>query len=128
MWTLKSVTISYSDSRTIVSDWLEDQTDEVQTAFLVRMKFLVGRPGNGWDRPWVGQLHGRCKGLFEIVLKVNKVRHRPIGYFSGKEEFTFLPFATERDNKLDPPNVCELAQKAKKIILLHKERVREFWI
>ena len=125
MWTLKSLTISYSDSRTVVGEWFNSQTDSVQNAFLVRMKFLVNLPGNAWDRPYVGQLHRKCKGLFEIVLEVENVQHRPIGYFSGKEEFTFLFFATERDGKLDPPNTCWLAQEAKTITLASKERVRE---
>ncbi len=87
------------------------------------------QPDNGWDRPFVGQLRkGECKGLFEIVLKVNNVQHRPIGYYSAKMEFTFLAFATERDGKFDPPNVCGTAKKRIEIIREDKERVREFTI
>lgn len=125
MWTLKSLTLSGSTERTLVADWFDGQTEAVQNAFYIRMKFLIGLPGDGWNRPYVGQLHGKCRGLFEIVLKVDNVQYRPIGYFSGKEEFTFVFFATERDRKLDPPNTCELAQQAKNITLSNKERVRE---
>ncbi len=88
-------------------------------------------PEDGWDRPDVGQLrHGDCKGLFEIVLFADKVQHRPIGYFSGKKEFTFVAFAVEKGNKFEPPNICKTAKARIKLIEEEKEeekkRVREF--
>jgi hypothetical protein len=127
MWTLKSFT--NPDSKTIVGLWYAAQSEDVKTAFRTRMKFLIPLGENGWDRPQVGQLrHGDCKGLYEIVLKVNKVQHRPIGYFSGKMEFTFLAFATERDNTFEPPNVCTTAKQRLDLIRKDNKRVREFRI
>jgi hypothetical protein len=125
-WKLKSLTDANDDI--IVSEWLDSQTPEVQFAFETRMKFLVAQSGGGWDRPNVGQLHGKCKGLFEIRLKVNKVQYRPIGYFSGPQEFTFVAFATERDGKFDPPDICKTAQARRVLIELNKERSRAFTI
>ena len=127
-WKLKSVTVSGVVSTTIVSEWFEAQDDAVQMAFLTRMKFLIELPYDGWKRPYVGQLRRECKGLFEIRLPVNKVQHRPIGYFSGIREFTFLAFATERDNKLNPINICETAFNRKTMIESNRERVREITI
>lgn len=125
LWTLKSFT--NPDGKTIVAEWYEQQDDAVKAAFLTRMKFLRAQSEDGWDRPQVGQLrHGSCKGLYEIVLKVNKVQHRPLGYYSGKLEFTFVAFATERDGQFDPPNICDTAQERIAFIKIHKERVREF--
>src|SRR5215212_485650 len=116
MWTLKSFTL-LNPTRTLVAEWYAVQTEEVQEAFEARMKFLRGLPGNGWTRPYVGQLrHGSCKGLFEIVISLPSVEHRPIGYFSGKMEFTIVAFATERDSKFDPITICETAQKRIDII------------
>lgn len=127
MWLLKSFTAP--DGKTIVGRWYAEQDEDVQAAFRTRMRFLVALGENGWNRPQVGQLrHGDCKGLFEIVLKVNKVQHRPIGYFSGRMEFTFLAFATERDGEFDPPDVCATAKKRLELIRERKERVREFRI
>lgn len=80
------------------------------------MKDLIKRPGNGWNRPDVGQLRRECIGLYEIVLKVDKVQHRPIGYYSGKEEFTFVAFAIEKDGKFVPKNVCDTAFKRIELI------------
>jgi hypothetical protein len=127
LWTLKSFTSPGGD--TIVGEWFAEQAEEVQAAFIARMKFLRALPADGWDRPYVGQLRrGECKGLFEIVLKVNKVQYRPIGYFSGRGEFTFLAFATERDGKFDPIDVCATAKKRLEVISQNKERVRELKI
>jgi hypothetical protein len=127
LWTLKSFT--RPDGKLIVAEWYEQQSEAVQVAFITRMKFLRARPEDGWDRPHVGQLrHGECKGLYEIVLKVNKVQYRPLGYYSAQMEFTIVAFATERDGKFDPPNICETAQERIKLIEERKGRVREFTI
>jgi hypothetical protein len=127
MWKTRS--FIQSNGKTLISEWYAAQSEEVQEAFLGRMKFLRGLPSNGWKRPYVGQLrHGSCKGLFEIVISVSGVEHRPVGFFSGEMEFTFLAFATERDGKFDPIMTCNVAQKRKDIILNDKERSREFTI
>lgn len=127
LWLLKSYT--RPDGKLLALEWYEEQSPAVQAAFITRMKFLQAQPEDGWDRPEVGQLrHGSCKGLFEIVLKVNKVQHRPIGYFSGKMEFTIVAFATERGGQFDPPNICDTAQERIAFIKNHKERVREFTV
>ena len=113
----------------IVAEWYERQADAVKVAFLTSMKFLRAQPEDKWDRPQVGQLrHGSCKGLYEIVLKVNGVQHRPIGYYSGKMEFTIVAFATERDRRFNPPNICDTAQERVAFIKNHKERAREFTV
>jgi hypothetical protein len=125
MWTVKSLTLSAANQKTIVLDWFENQTEAVQNRFLVEMKFLIGLPGGSWVRPYVGLLHDKCEGLVEIVLTVKEEQYRPIGYFSGEKEFTFLFFAMEKDDEFDPLNTCELAQAAKQITMAHKERIRE---
>lgn len=79
-----------------------------------------------WQRPYIGKLRDKCKGLYEIRFEVGNVQHRPIGYFSGELEFTFLAFATERGSKFNPLHICETAQKRKQLIEQRKERAREF--
>jgi len=49
-----------------------------------------------------------------------------LGYFSGKQEFTIVAFATERDGKFDPKSVCETAKKLIKAIKEGTENVRIF--
>ncbi len=128
MWTFKSFT--RPDRRTlIVADWYKEheQDEAVQAAFITALKFLRPLPPDGWERPAVGRLRRECTGLFEIILKVNKVNHRPIGYMSGESEFTILLFAIEKDRKL-PPGTCEKAKQRIAIIENDKERAREFRI
>lgn len=128
-WKLKSYTLP-DGKTTIVNKWFKEQSASVKAAFLNRMNALVKLSENGWDRPDVGQLRGKeCKGLFEIVIFADNVQHRPIGYFSGKCEFTFVVFAVEKGGKLTPPNICKTAKERIKIIEDKKEninRVREF--
>jgi hypothetical protein len=131
-WTLKALVDKRSEETpksTVVKQWFAGQYEHVQQAFLVRMKFLAGLPADGWDRPYVGQLrHGECKGLYEIVISVADVEHRPIGYFSGKQEFTIVAFATERDGNFDPKSVCATAKKLIQAIKEGKEHVRVFTV
>jgi hypothetical protein len=122
-WTLKAFT--QDGKTTIVSEWYEDQTEAVQAAFEARLEFLTAQPPHVWQRPYVGTLKGECKGLIEIIFEVNNVQHRPIGYFSGKMEFTFLAFATERGGKFDPRKVCAIAKRRKALIEKRKEHARE---
>jgi hypothetical protein len=126
LWTVKGLVDRRSAKQeTIVAQWYERQQEDVQIAFVTRMKFLRGLPEDGWDRPYVGQLRWKeCKGLFEIVISVHEVEHRPIGYFSGKMEFTIVAFATERDGKFEPRSVCETAQRIVRQIAEGKEQAR----
>jgi hypothetical protein len=127
LWTIKGLVDRRSpESETIVKQWYESQYEDVQIAFTARMKFLRGLPEDGWDRPYVGQLRRKeCKGLFEIVISMPDVEHRPIGYFSGKMEFTIVAFATERDGKFDPKTICETAKRIIQRIADGDERTRE---
>lgn len=122
-WKLKAFTVSESNDRTIVSEWYDAQTEDVQQAFYTRMEFLVQLAI--WDRPHVGRLRKDCKGLMEIRLTKNKVEYRPIGYMSGPQEFTFLAFATERDGKFDPLHICKTAFNRMATIKGNGRRVRE---
>jgi len=126
-WTIKSLVERRSTKEpkeTVLKIWFESQTEDVQAAFLVIMKYLISLKGNAWGRPYVAQLRRECKGLYEIVVSMPDVEHRPIGSFSGRMEFTFLAFATERGNKLVPSSVCETAHRLIGLIEEGKEHVR----
>lgn len=127
LWKLKGLVDRRTVNQTVVDQWYRSQTEGVQVAFVTRMKFLRGLPGDGWDRPYVGQLRWKeCKGLYEIVISVSEAEHRPIGYFSGEKEFTIVTFATERDGKFEPKTVCASAKRLIERIRAGQERVRDF--
>ena len=124
IWRLKGYASDCQN--TVVSTWFKAQSEAVQQAFWTRMKFLTSQPPSVWQRPYIGKLRGKCKGLYEIRFEVNNVQHRPIGFFSGDQEFTILAFATERDSQFDPQEVCTIAKNRKKKIEENKEHAREF--
>jgi hypothetical protein len=126
-WRLKGLVDRRSVNQTVVDQWFRLQSEDVQIAFTTRMKFLRGLPADGWDRPYVGQLRWKeCKGLYEIVISVENVEHRPIGYFSGPMEFTIVAFATERDGRFEPKTICATAKRLIEKIEKGEEKVREF--
>ncbi|MEO5859884.1 MAG: hypothetical protein ABIR33_13150 [Pyrinomonadaceae bacterium] len=128
MWKLKSFT--NQEGVPIINKWFKNATPQLKAAFLTRMNDLKKLPHNGWGRPDVGQLRRECSGLYEIILFANDTQHRPIGYFSGDGEFTFLAFAIERGNRFEPANICETAHQRRKLVedekQLEKKRVAQF--
>ncbi len=117
----------------IVKQWCDAKDDDIWNAFVAHLTFLSGQMPDMWVRPWVGKLGGGrrgrktgCAGLIELRFDVGNVEYRPLGYFSGKMEFTILFFAEERGGDFDPPNACQTAKERKAFIDTNKERAREF--
>jgi hypothetical protein len=133
LWTWKGFVTNRG--KNIVKEWCDEQDDDVWAAFVILLEYLDAQPPEGWVRPYIGTLKGGkrgkktgCAGLHELRFDVGNVEYRPIGYYSGKMEFTFLFFAIEQDREFKPPNACETAKKRKAIIDKDKERAREFSI
>lgn len=56
----------------------------------------------------VGLLRRECRGLLELIVKVEKVQYRPVGrYGPGRKVVTLLGGANERDGHLTPPDICK---------------------
>lgn len=117
-----------SKDELLVKEWHGNIDKFVWLEFKTALKFLDGQPPVNWVRPYIGTLSKECKGLIEIRFDVGSVEYRPIAYYSGKQEVTILFFATERDNKFDPPTACQIAQRRKDEIEKDKEKSRGFWV
>jgi hypothetical protein len=133
LWKLKGYITSRGAN--IVNEWCANVADEVWMAFAFNMDYLAGQPIQNWKRPWSAVLGGSkrgrkkgCSGLVEIIFEVGNVQYRPLGYFSGNSEFTFVFFAEERGDEFDPPTACAIAKSHIAIIEADKERAREFVI
>lgn len=124
-WTWKS----YRTSRGIsaVTEWHEQVSEIVWLEFRASLEFLDGQPPTNWTRPYIGKLGKDCKGLIEIRFDSGNVEYRPIGFYSGKEEFTIVFFAIEKGSKFEPPTACDIAQRRRNEIEKDKEKSREFW-
>lgn len=82
----------------------------------------------GWSRPnGFDRLSGKYRSLGKLRFKVLNVQHRPLGFFGpGQKTFTFLIWATERDRKYDPPNVCDTALRRMTLVREDPARAHEF--
>lgn len=125
-WTWKSYVLP--NDELLVKEWYEEVGAFVWQDFKTLLKYLDGQPPANWVRPYTGKLHEDCKGLVELRFDFGNVEYRPIGYYSGKMEFTIVFFATERDGKFDPPTSCEIAQRRRDEIENDKEKARGFWV
>lgn len=116
----------------VVREWCDDAGDAIWEAFVAHCEYLGPRPVIDWVMPYTRMLGGgkrskkNCTGLVEFRFDVGNVEYRPLGYYSGKMEFTFLLFAEERDYEFVPPNACEIAKERIAIVEADRSRAREF--
>lgn len=126
--TISSIRGFRSDTNSeLIRDWYKPVDSKVKAAFDVRSKYLVQRKPQDWGFPIYRALHGECAGLGEIRFKANKVQHRPIGFFSGKNEFTILFFATEKGGKFVPKKSCTIAKRRWDLVRSNKEKYTHEW-
>jgi hypothetical protein len=102
--------------RNAITDWIRDQPQGTRQKLKARLNALVNelRLAEKLDRQnGVGQLHGPCAGLYELVLFVDKIQFRPIGCYGPARtgEFTLLVGAIEKDGKFTEPDVCRRAHE-----------------
>jgi len=90
-----------------------EQSPAVRAKFRAILNGLRAQPAiEGWSRPnGFDRLNGKkYRELGKLRFKVEKVQHRPLGFFGPSEmTFTLLVWATERDDKFDPPDVRDTA-------------------
>jgi hypothetical protein len=118
LWTLRSYQPLGGTS--VTQDWYGAVGYDIWAVFAWQMDYLCGQPIENWSRPWAAVLKGGkrkgkkgCAGLIEIRFEVGNVQYRPLGFFSGEMEFTFLFFANEVGDEFDPKTACEIAKARK---------------
>jgi len=117
-----------ANGRNVITDWIDSQPagtrQKLKSALNTLLTILEKR--EDLDRPSVGQLRGQpCKGLFELVLFVDKIQFRPIGcYGPANNEFTLLAGAAKKGGNFIPPGVCVTAQTRRQLIT-QRSHVRE---
>jgi hypothetical protein len=108
--------------------WYEAQRGQVQAKFLSRLKMLSTLPFSEWNENFHKALHGNCAGLNEIRFKAAKVQQRPLGFRSGKFEFTLLLCAKEKSNRFVPAKACEMALARKSEVQKDRSRTNALWL
>jgi hypothetical protein len=117
LWSLRTyLTISGRDP---VREWYEGLRPTNRAIVRTDLRYLRDQPPAKWERPWYGTLSKKgCSGLGEVRLKLDKVEWRIIGFFGpGRQEFTMVAIAREKDRKFIPIDTCQIAQARKAEIL-----------
>lgn len=119
LWTIKHyVSVHGVDA---ISDWFDDQTDDVRAGFLDVVDALVQTP-HPWRMRQFRLLHVECRGLGEIRYKAAGVEHRALGFYSGGAVYTIVLCAIERNSRFVPPDACRTAQRRMADILANPKR------
>jgi hypothetical protein len=110
-----------------IHDWLHQQGPDVWARVNALIRNLEIRPQ--LERPDVGLLRKPpCKGegLIELILKINRVQYRPIGWYGPhKGAITLLAGAIEKGGKFEPRNVEHTAIRRKQAIIADRRHVKD---
>ncbi|MEQ8377407.1 hypothetical protein [Parvibaculum sp.] len=106
----------------MIDVWRGGVSDAVAYKFEGRMRFLQELPANAWVRPYAASLKGDGAGLVEIRFQCEKVQHRPIGFFSGAREFTFVFVAIEKGWRFKPRSTIKIANSRKREVIADRSR------
>ena len=112
-------------------EWHDGQwvvSKKVCAKFLQRLQTLAGLPLGEWREPLFKRLHGEATGISEIRFEYGNVQYRPLGFFSGKDEYTLLVPAIEKGSKFVPISSIKTAQARKNEVLIDRSRTNALWL
>ncbi len=112
----------------VVREWHDRQSTQVKARFLSRLRILSNLPLEEWNDNLYKNLKGDCDGLSEIRFKAGRVQRRPLGFHSGKHEFTILFCATEKGGRFVPKSACQTALGRKAEVLESRSRTNALWL
>lgn len=110
------------DGVDVIDEWLNDQPDRIQARFDQRIRHLRQQPKDKWVRPYFDTLSDDCSGLGEVRFECGNVQYRPIGFASGKMEFTLIFVAREIGGEFIPRNTCKKSQERKTEVQADRRR------
>jgi hypothetical protein len=132
--------VAYWTIRSFRDDRGRDAFDEAyrQQSATVRAEFRAVLNGlkaqreiTGWAREngfdlISGKKWRKYRGLGKLRFKVDRVQHRPLGFFGpSRHEFTLLAWATEREGEFNPRGVLDLALRRMNQVIKQPERANE---
>jgi hypothetical protein len=115
MIVLKSFRLDDCGAGDVVTRWYAQYDDrpKVRAKLDSRMTYLRQQNREGWIREPYDTLRD---DIGEVRFKADQMWYRPLGYFGpGRNEFTFLFFATKTD-EFDPPNAIDIAVERKLVV------------
>jgi hypothetical protein len=117
-----------NDRRNLFDEQYRGQPPAVRAEFRATLNGLRDQPIDGWSRAaGFDRLSGAYRDLGKLLFKAANAQHRPLGFFGpGENEFTLLIWATERDQKFDPPGVRDTALQRMRAIQNGTAKTYEF--
>jgi hypothetical protein len=111
----------------VLDEWraARDGDDALIAKLDTRLRFLKQQPRDRWTRPSFDTLSDDCAGLGEVRFEYKNVQYRPLGFASGKMEFTFVFVATEKGGKFVPKNACKVALERKAEVEADRSKARD---
>ncbi len=126
LWTFRCY--RSADGTDEVRDWYDGGSKQLRARFLSRMRTLAQLARNEWHENLYKDLHGACSGLGEIKFIADKVQQRPLGFYSGADEFTILFCAKEKEGKFVPLSACKKAITRRNEVLKDRSRTNALWL
>ena len=105
-----------ANGRDAIKDWIDAQPAGTRKRLKAQLNTRLNelRLADRLERAnGVGQLRRECAGLYELILRVDKIQYRPIGCYGPAKngEFTLLAGAIEKDGKFTEPDICRRAHE-----------------
>jgi hypothetical protein len=107
------------DNADVISVWYDQYAGQPKVRAKLDMRMLHLRPRrrderDGWNRPYYDTLE---RGVGEVRFEIGNIQYRPIGFFGpAREEFTFLLFAIEQSDRLQPRNAIDEAVRRRGVV------------
>lgn len=112
-----------------IAEWMRAQGHDLRARMdaLIRNLGILDRAFTRDDS--VGLLRKPpCKGeqLIELIIKLNKVQYRPIGWYGpGPREVTLLIGAIEKGDHFEPRNAAHIAIQRKQLVQSNRRYIRD---
>jgi|SRR5580700_4942553 hypothetical protein len=100
-------------TQSVIADWVSVVDDwRVLAKFDSRLLHLCQLPRDKWKHDHAHTLHGEGGDLFELLFNESRVAYRPLcTMLPERMAFAILFFATERNDRLRPPEAIATAQQ-----------------
>ena len=98
----------YKPNDNVIRAWLDTLPKQAKQKFNNGLLHLAALPLGSWQRPIVDTLTDECAGLFEIRVRLGRVRYRLLRYNDGRPaQATRLHGFTTPNDKVDPTQCQE---------------------
>jgi hypothetical protein len=120
-----------ANGRGVIRDWFNTLPHGTRQRVAVAVDTLVEEleilDCDAFDRSHgVGQLRHQCADYFELIVRVDKVQYRPIGYYGpDRREFTLLGMSTEKGGVLVNDRDCAKV-KQRRATIINRSNIRGY--